>query len=138
MNASIQEYLPMNRSILGLAVTGPLTILGLAATVLLTMTVDTGFAAEPVPVRTTPQAAASANLIARADRALRDYVAACSTGDDEAIARLVTSDAVVEYVLEEPGTYLVVKATALGANLSGNSKKKRTAAHISNLWIFPT
>ena len=53
-------------------------ILGVAATVLLTMTAQTGFAAEPVHVPATPHAAASANLIARADRALRDYVAAYS------------------------------------------------------------
>ena len=114
------------------------SILGVAAAVLLTMTVQTGFAAEPVHVPVIPQAAASANLIARAARALRDYVAACSTGDDEAVARIVTSDAVVEYVLEEPGTYLVVKAAALSAKLSGNAKKTGTGAHISNLWIFPT
>ena len=114
------------------------SILGVAATVLLTMTLQTGIAAEPVHVPATPQAAASANLIARSARALRDYVAACSTGDDAAIARIVTSDAVVEYVLEKPGTYLVVKATALSANFSGNAKKTRTGAHISNLWIFPT
>lgn len=114
------------------------SIFGLAATVLLTMTAQIGFAAEPVHVPATPQAAASADLIARAARALRDYVAARSTGDDEAIARIVTSDAVAEYVLEEPGTLLVVERAALNANRSGNSKQTRTGAHISNLWIFPT
>jgi len=85
-----------------------------------------------------PQSAASANLIARADRALRDYVAACSSGDIEALARIVTSDAVVEYALEEPGTYLAVEAAALSGNRSGSSKQTGTAAHISNLWIYPT
>ena len=70
---------------------------GLAATVLLTMFVQAGCAAEAVHVAATSPAAASANLIARADRALRDYVAACSSGDNEAFARSVTSDAVVEY-----------------------------------------
>jgi len=30
--------------------------------------------------------------------------------DNEAFARIVTSDAVVEYALEEPGTYLAVEA----------------------------
>ncbi|TLY79049.1 MAG: hypothetical protein E6K49_04490 [Gammaproteobacteria bacterium] len=113
-------------------------ILGVAATVLLTMTAQTGFAAEPVHVPATPHAAASANLIARADRALRDYVAAYSAADDEAIARVLTSDAVVEYVLEEPGTYLEVEAAALSANRSGNAKQTETRAQISNLWIFPT
>ena len=64
------------------------SILGLAATVLLTLTVPTGFAAGLVHVPATPQAAASAGLITRADRALRDYVAACSTGDEEASSRV--------------------------------------------------
>ena len=112
--------------------------LGLAATVLLTMTVQTGFAAELVHPPATPQAAASANLIARADRALRDYVAACSTGNEEAIARILTIDAVVEYALEEPGTYLTVEAAALSAHRSVVAEPARTGAHISNLWIFPT
>ena len=114
------------------------SISGLAATVLLTMTVDTGFAEEPVQVPATPHAAASTNLIARADRALREYVAARSTGDDAAISRIVTSDATVEYALEEPGTYLAVEVAALSANRSGNAKQARSAAHISNLSIFPT
>ena len=114
------------------------SISGLAATVLLTLTVQTGFAAGLVHVPATPQAAASANLIARADRALRDYVAACSTGNEEAIARIVPSDALLEYALEEPGTYLTVEAAALSANRSVNAEPTGTGAHISNLWIFPT
>jgi hypothetical protein len=112
--------------------------LGFAATALLTMTVHTGFAAEPAANPAMHQAAASTNLIARADHALRDYVAACSTGDEEAIARIVTSDAVVEYALDEPGTYLAVEAAALGASRSGKPKQTGPAAHISNLSIFPT
>ena len=114
------------------------SISGLAATVLLTMTVHTSFAEEPVQVPATPQAAASANLIVRADRALRDYVAGRSTDDDAAISRILTSDAMVEYALEEPGTYLAVEVAALSANRSGNAKQTRSGAHISNLWIFPT
>ena len=117
----------MNRSILGLAVTA-----------LLTMTVQSDFAAEAVDVPATPPAEASANLIARADRALRDYVAACSTGDIDAFARIVTSDAVVEYALEEPGTFLAVEAAALSAQRSGKSKQTGQEAHISNLRSYPT
>ena len=113
-------------------------IRALAVTALLTMTVQTGFAAEAIHVPATPPAAARANLIARADRALRDYVAACSNSDIEAFARIVTSDAVVEYALEEPGTYLTVEAAALSAKHSGNSKLTGAEAHISNLWIYPT
>jgi len=114
------------------------SILCLTATVVLTMTLHTGLAAEPVHVPATAHAAANANLITRADRALRDYVAACSTGDDETIARIVTSDAAVEYVLEEPGTYLGVEAAALSAACSSNAKQAGAGASISNLWIFPT
>lgn len=114
------------------------SILGLAGTALLAMTVQTGLAAKPAQVPAIPHSAASANLIARADRALRDYVAACSTGDIEAFARIVTSDAVLEYALEEPGTYLAVEATALSAKRSGNSKQTGTGAHIGSLWIYPT
>jgi len=112
--------------------------LGLGMAVLLAMTVNGGVAAEPVHVPATPQAAANANLIGRADHALREYVVACSTGDDEAMARALTSDAVVEYPLEEPGTYVAVEAAALNANCYGDAKQAASPAHISNLWIFPT
>jgi hypothetical protein len=114
------------------------SILRFTATMLLAMTVHTSFAAERTHVPATALAAAAANLIVRADRALRDYVAACSTGDDEAIARIVTSDAVVEYALKEPGTYVVVEATALSAKRWGNAKRAGAGASISKLWIFPT
>jgi len=80
-----------------------------------------------------PQRAQTSSLAP--DRALRDYVAACSSGDNEAFARIVTSDAVVEYALEEPGTYLAVEAAVLSANRSAISKQTGTGAHISNLWI---
>ena len=114
------------------------SILRFTATVLLAMTVHTSFAAERTHTPETALATAEANLIARADRALRDYVAACLTGDDEAIARIVTSDAVVEYALEEPGMYLVVQAPALTTNRSGTAKQAGAGASISKLWIFPT
>jgi len=100
--------------------------LRLAATVLLTMTVQTGLAAQPAQVPAIPQSAASAILIARAERALRDYVAACSSGDQRGLRAHVTSDAVVEYALEEPGAYLAVEAAALSANASGNSMQTGT------------
>src|SRR5712675_1716481 len=114
------------------------SMLSLAAALLLAMIVHAGFAAEPAHVPATSQAVANATLIARADRALRDYVAACSTGDDEAIARIVTSDAVVEYALKEPGVYVVVEATALSAKRWGNAKQAGAGTSISKLWIFPT
>ena len=114
------------------------SILRFTATALLVMTVHTSFAAERTHAPATALAAAEANLISRAERALRGYVAACSTGDDEALARIVTSDAVVEYALKEPGMYLVVEATALSAKRWRNAKRAGAGASISKLWIFPT
>jgi hypothetical protein len=114
------------------------SILRFTATMLLAMSVHTSLAAERTHVPATALAAATADLIDRADRALRDYVAACSTGDDEAIARIVTSDAVVEYALKEPATYVVVEATALSAKRSAGAKQAGAGASISELWIFPT
>ena len=114
------------------------SILRFTATMLLAMSVHTSLAAERTHVPATALAAAAANLIVRADRALRDYVAACSTGDDEAIARIVTSDAVVEYALKQPGTYVVVEATALSAKRWVNGTQAGAGASISKLWIFPT
>ena len=114
------------------------SILGFLVLVLTVTAAHAGFATEATHVPATPLAAANANLIARADRALRAYIAACSTGDDEAIARIVTSDAVVEYALQEPGTYLKVEAAALIARRSVKPKSTGAAARVSNLWIFPT
>jgi hypothetical protein len=114
------------------------SILGFAATVLLTATVHTGFAAEATHVPATALAAANADLIARADRALRDYVVAFSTGDEEAMARIVTSDAVIEYALKEPGTYLAVDAAALIAKRPVSSEPTESVAQVSTLWVFPT
>ena len=114
------------------------SILGFAVAVLLTVIAPAGFAAEATHVPSTALAAANADLIARADRALRDYVDACATGDEEALARTVTSDAAVEYQLEELGTYLKVETVALIANCSVDAKPIGTGAHISELWIFPT
>jgi len=114
------------------------SILRFTTTMLLAMLVHTSLAAERTHVPATALAAATADLIDRADRALRDYVAACSTGDDEAIARIVTSDAVVEYALKEPATYVVVEATALSAKRWAGAKQAGAGASISELWIFPT
>jgi len=114
------------------------SIFAAAASVVLTLTVPTGFAAEHAQGRATLHAAASANLLARADRALRDYVTACSTGDSEALGRIFTNDAVVEYALDEPGTYLAVEAAALSSHHAGNPEQSGPGAHISTLRIFPT
>ncbi|HLA73957.1 MAG TPA: hypothetical protein VK624_20815 [Steroidobacteraceae bacterium] len=117
----------MNRSPMGFAVTAFLTVIA-----------HSGFAGEPTHVPATALAATNAELIARADRAWRDYVVACSTGDTEALVRSVTSDAVAEYELEERGTYFKVEAAAQIACLSAKTRPTGVAARISKLWIFPT
>ena len=114
------------------------SILSFAVIPLLSFIAQAGFAAEATHVPSTALAAANADLIARADRALRNYVHACSIGDSDALARILTSDAEVEYQLEEWGTYLKIEADALIANCSNYTKSSGTGAHISRLWIFPT
>src|SRR5689334_4372806 len=49
-----------------------------------------------------------ADLISRTERALGGYVAACTSGESRALARVTTDDLHVEYTLGEPGTYLVM------------------------------
>ena len=116
----------MNRSLFALAATAIVTI-------------ETGFSAPPLHVPATAHSEAIAHLIDRADHALRAYVAACSKGDGEAIGRLVTNDALVEYTLKEPGAYLSVDAAVLSASAPGNSRQKGPeAASVADLWIFPT
>ena len=112
--------------------------LAFAVTVFLAVIAHSRMPSEPTHIPATALAAANAGLIARVDRALRGYVGACSTGDEKALARIVTSDAVVEHELEEPGTFLEVEAAALTACLLIDAKAKGTGAHISKLWIFPT
>ena len=117
----------MNRSPMGFAVTAFLTVIA-----------HSGFAGEPTHVPATALAEANAELIARADRALRDFVGACSSRDKEALARVVTNDAVIEYELEERGSFFKVDPATRIACLSVNSKPTGTRAGISELWIFPT
>jgi hypothetical protein len=114
------------------------SMLSLAATVLLTLTAHTGFAEEPARIPLTTHAAASSDLVARADRALHAYVAACSSGDDEALGRIVTSDAVVEYALEEPRNLPRGRGGRADGQLLGQCRGYEKGGHISNLWIFPT
>jgi hypothetical protein len=50
----------------------------------------------------------------------------------------VTSDAVFEYVLEEPGSYLTIDATSLRAHCVGEEHTGESPLNVSNLRIFPT
>ncbi len=85
-----------------------------------------------------PQTAAArkwADLIARTERALGGYVAACASGEGRALSRVTTDDLHIEYTLNEPGTYLTVD----GANApAGCAAMAGLKARTSNVWIFPT
>lgn len=85
-----------------------------------------------------PQTAAArkwADLIARTERALGGYAAACASGEGRALRTVTTDDLHIEYTLGEPGTYLTVdgsNAPVSCAAMVGLASDK------SNLWIFPT
>ena len=85
-----------------------------------------------------PQTAAArkwADLIARTERALGGYVAACASGEGRALSRVTTDDLHIEYTLNEPGTYLTVDGSNAPA---GCAAMTGLAARTSNVWIFPT
>ena len=84
-----------------------------------------------------PQTAAARNwadLIARTEHALGDYVAACASGEGQALSRVTTDDLRIEYTLREPGTYVGVDGNT-AANCAAIAG---LGARTSNLWIFPT
>jgi ketosteroid isomerase-like protein len=107
------------------------------AVLLLTNSITT-LADEPTHTPATSQSKLNAAVISNVDHALRDYLLACSTHDAQAIGHSVTSDAVFEYALEEPGSYVTVDATSLRAHCSSDASTKHSPTDVSNLWIFPT
>jgi hypothetical protein len=98
----------------------------------------TALAADPTTVPAISQSRVNADVISRADHAVRDYVLACSARDGSAIGRAVTSDAVFEFALDEPGSYLSVDATSLRALCAGEESAAVSQVRISNVWVFPT
>jgi hypothetical protein len=98
----------------------------------------TTLADEPTHTPATSQAKLNAAVISKVDHALHDYLLASSTHDAQAIGDSVTSDAVFEYVLQEPGSYVTVDATSLRARWSNDANTKYPPTNVSNLWIFPT
>jgi hypothetical protein len=76
-----------------------------------------------------------ADLIARTERALGGYAAACASGEGRALKQVTTDNLHIEYTLNEPGTYLTVdgsNAPATCAAMAGLTSRT------SNVWIFPT
>jgi hypothetical protein len=110
----------------------------LIATLMLSMNSMTTLAADSVNASATSASEVNADAISRADHALRDYLLACSVHDAQAIGRAVTADAVFEYVLEEPGSYLTIDATSLRAHCAVEDRAGESPLRISNLRIFPT
>ena len=103
-----------------------------------TMTAYCGGTTEPARAPSSAQTFEQTELIAAAERALRDCVAAYSTADPEAMMRAFTSDAIVEYALEEPSTYVLVEVAKLIAADIGSSMSPRSEVRITSLWITPT
>ena len=111
----------------------------LIAALMLSMTSITALASDAaVTASATSLSKPNADVISRADHALRDYVIACSAHDGQAIGQTVTSDAVFEYVLEEPGSYLTIDATSLHAHCAGGQLIGESSLRLSKLRIFPT
>jgi hypothetical protein len=93
---------------------------------------DTALANAQVP--NTAAAHVSAGLLTRAERAIKGYVAACISGEGQALRRVATYDLRVEYTLNEPGMYLSIEGGASPVNCAAIGG----GAQVSNLWIFPT
>jgi hypothetical protein len=121
----------MNRSIALIPALGAL----LALTVTVAQASDQAEA--PAIKAHVPQTAAARNwadLIARTERALGGYVAACASGEGRGLGRVTTDDLRVDYTLREPGSTLGVD----GSSPDGCAAIGGIEARTSNLWIFPT
>jgi len=105
----------------------------LVATLMLSMNSITTFAADSVTTSATSLSEVNVDIISRADHALRDYLLACSVHDGQAIGQAVTSDAVFEYVLEEPGSYLTIDAASLSEHCAVEERTGDSPLRISNL-----
>jgi ketosteroid isomerase-like protein len=108
-----------------------------AALMLLTNSITT-LAADPTNIPAISQSRVNADVISRADHALRDYVLACLLNDGRAIGRAVTNDAVFEFALDDPGSYLSIDATSLRAHCADEEPAAASEVRISNVWVFPT
>ena len=91
-------------------------------------------AADAADVPRTAAASAAGDLIARAERAITQYVAACASRDATRLGSVTTDDVRIEFTLDDPGTYLTLSSDALMASCAPGvapSGKER-------MWIFPT
>ena len=90
-------------------------------------------ASETAHVPRTAAARAAEDLIARTERAITGYVAACASRDVKRLTGLTTDDVRVEFTLDEPGTYLTLTSDSLMASCVPGVSPGR-----GRMWIFPT
>lgn len=76
-----------------------------------------------------------ADLIARTERALGGFAAACASGDGRALTNVITDNLHIEYTLGEPGTYLTLDGSNAPAGCGAIAGLN---TRTSNVWIFPT
>lgn len=82
----------------------------------------------------TEAARKSSDLIAKAEKVLAAYVAACTAGESPALKEITTIDLRVDQALEEPGAFLTFHgSTAAACDALGAS-----GARLENYWILPT
>lgn len=110
----------------------------LTALALVGCRVDASTADFQAHVPQTPAARDSSALLARAERAVRGYVGACTTGDARALSEVTTSDVRIEYMLREPGTYLRLDPDSLLAECAALAKTSTPRPDVTDLWLFPT
>ncbi|MGH8317403.1 MAG: hypothetical protein ACREUL_05405 [Steroidobacteraceae bacterium] len=98
-----------------------------------------GFAGDVrVNLPATARKAHAAQLVSGIGHAFLDYLAACSLGNGQLVARALASDAVVEYARAEQGIYLTVDAIEASDHCDGSASRAATGEHVSNFWVFPT
>lgn len=81
---------------------------------------------------------AAGDPISRAERAVTDFLAACASHDAQGLHSVTTSDVRIEYMLDDPGTYLSMEADSLIAECAANAVADNSGSHVANLRIFPT
>jgi hypothetical protein len=89
-----------------------------------------------LPVTVAPDQATSAPLIASVERALSRYAAGCEAYDENAIAEVFTSFAVIAYASRVPGRF--VATNAITAERCWASALTSARLNKSPIWIYPT
>jgi hypothetical protein len=82
----------------------------------------------------TDAARKSADLIAKAEKVLGTYLAACAAGESPALYLITTIDLRVDQALEEPGAFL----TNHGSTAAACDALGATGASLDDYWILPT